>query len=136
MPLLADTGATDAQTFTVTSSNPDIVASIAQGPFWTLGVSYTDPSNSGDNFTGALVYQLFQKLTPNTVSEISNLTTDGYFAATGDYFNRIYANFVIQGGSPTPTGSEPNPPVNFANEDVQIGVHGNISIGDGEQGDS
>ncbi len=28
-------------------------------------------------------------------------------------------DFVIQGGSPTPTGSEPNPPANFANEDLQ-----------------
>jgi hypothetical protein len=37
IPLLANTGATTAQTFTVTSSNPDIAASIATGPFWTLG---------------------------------------------------------------------------------------------------
>ena len=90
IPLLADTGSTDAQTFTVTSSNPDIAASIASGPFWTLGVSYTDPTNSANNFTGTLTYQLFQNLTPNTVSEISNLTNNGYFVNTGKYFNRIY----------------------------------------------
>ena len=34
---------TDAQTYTVTSSNPNIAASIAKGPFWNVGVSYTDP---------------------------------------------------------------------------------------------
>ncbi len=119
LPLLAGTGATDAQTFTVTSSNPDIAASIATGPFWSLGVSYTDPTNSANSFTGTLTYQLFQGLTPNTVSEISNLTTDGYFANTGKYFNRIYAGFVAQGGSPTPTGYEPSPPVTFQNEDLQ-----------------
>ena len=45
VPLLANSGATDAQTFTVTSSNPDISASIAQGPFWTLGVSYSEPDD-------------------------------------------------------------------------------------------
>ena len=42
-PLLAARGPPTPQTFTVTSSNPDIAASIEQGPFWTLGVSYTDP---------------------------------------------------------------------------------------------
>jgi cyclophilin family peptidyl-prolyl cis-trans isomerase len=65
------------------------------------------------------VYQLFQNLTPNTVSEISTLTTTGQFASTYDYFNRVFAGFVIQGGSQTPSGSEPNPPAPFANEDLQ-----------------
>src|SRR5271163_2113100 len=86
IPLLAATNFTDAQNFTVTSSNPDIAASIASGPFWSLGVSYTDPENSGNNFTGTLTYQFFQNLTPNTVSEISNLTNNGYFVGTGKYF--------------------------------------------------
>src|ERR1700678_316800 len=74
IPLLAASGATDPQTFTVTSSNPDIAASIAQGPFWNVGVSYTDPTNAANSFTGTLTYQLFQNLTPNTVNEISKLT--------------------------------------------------------------
>jgi cyclophilin family peptidyl-prolyl cis-trans isomerase len=119
IPLLAATGATDPQTYTVTSSNPDIAASIAQGPFWNVGVSYTDPTNSANNFTGTLTYQLFQNLTPNTVSEISNLTNNGYYVNTGKFFNRIFAGFVVQGGSPTLNGSEPNPPVTFQNEDLQ-----------------
>src|SRR6516165_2318491 len=38
VPLLAKSGATDPQTFTVSSSNPDIPFSIAHGPFWTIGV--------------------------------------------------------------------------------------------------
>ena len=68
VPLLAASGATDPQTYTVTSSNPDIAASIAQGPFWTVGVSYTDPKTPANNFTGTLTFQLFQNFTPNTVS--------------------------------------------------------------------
>ena len=116
IPLLAASGATDPQTYTVTSSNPNVAASIAQGPFWTLGVAYTDPTNSANDFTGTLTYQLFSNLTPNTVSEISNLTNNGYYVNSGKYFNRIYAGFVVQGGSPTPDGSEPNPPVTFGNE--------------------
>ena len=119
IPLLAASGATDPQTYTVTSSNPNVAASIAQGPFWTLGVSYTDPNNSANDFTGSLTYQLFSNLTPNTVSEISNLTNNGYFVNSGKFFNRIFAGFVIQGGSPTPDGSEPNPPVTFGNEIAQ-----------------
>ncbi len=119
IPLLAATGATDPQTYTVTSSNPDVVASIAQGPFWNLGVSYTDPTNAANSFTGSLTYQLFQNLTPNTVSEISNLTNNGYYVNTGKFFNRIIAGFVVQGGSPTLTGQEPNPPVTFQNENLQ-----------------
>ncbi len=119
LPLLADSSQTDAQTYTVTSSNPDIAASIATGPFWNLGVSYTDPNNSANNFSGNLNFQLFQQLTPNTVTQISNLTNNGYYVNVGKYFNRVLQGFVVQGGSPTLTGSEPNPPVTFANEDVQ-----------------
>ncbi len=116
IPLLATSGATDDQTYTVTSSNPNIAATIAQGPFWTQSVSYTDPTNSANDFTGTLTYQLFSNLTPNTVNEISNLTNNGYYVNSGKYFNRVYAGFVVQGGSPTPNGSEPNPPVMFGNE--------------------
>jgi cyclophilin family peptidyl-prolyl cis-trans isomerase len=119
LPLLANTGATDAQTYTVTSSNPDVAASIATGPFWNVGVSYTDPANASNDFKGNLTFQLFQGLTPNTVSEISNLTNNGYYVNSGKYFSRIIAGFVVQGGAPNPDGSEPNPPVTFANENVQ-----------------
>ena len=105
VPLLADTGATNPQTFTVTSSNPDIAASIIQGQFWTLGVSYTDPATPANNFTGTLTFELFSDLTPNTVKMINQFTNDGYYVNTGKYFPRIVTNFggttfyVVQGGS-------------------------------------
>ena len=116
----------DPQTYTVTSSNPNIAVSIAQGPFWTLGVNYpgsTTPASSP--FTGTLTFQLFQNLTPTTVSEITNLTNNGDFVSTFKYFSRVITGFpnatsyVVQGGSPTPTGQESNPPVTFDNENVQ-----------------
>jgi cyclophilin family peptidyl-prolyl cis-trans isomerase len=119
LPLLANAGTTDAQTYTVTSSNPNISASVATGPFWNVGVSYTDPTNAANDFTGNLTFQLFQGLTPNTVSEISNLTNNGYYVNSGKFFSRIVSGFVVQGGSPTLNGLEPNPPVTFANENVQ-----------------
>ena len=85
MPL-DGSGTTDDQTFTVTmdSGNPDITASIPQQNFWTIDVQYTDPSNQNNDFTGPLTFQLFQTLTPNTVSEIEKFTTDGFYSAAGD----------------------------------------------------
>ena len=52
LPLLALSTTTDPQTFTVTSSQPDIVASIIQGQFWNVGVSYTDPVTPANSFSG------------------------------------------------------------------------------------
>jgi cyclophilin family peptidyl-prolyl cis-trans isomerase len=127
VPLLANTGATDPQTYTVTSSNPDITASVAQGPFWTLGVKYDDSSDAADSFTGSLTFQLFQNLTPNTVNMIEEFTNDGFYVNSGNSFPRIVSDFdsplttVIQGGAINNTGSgtsgQPNTP--FANENVQ-----------------
>jgi cyclophilin family peptidyl-prolyl cis-trans isomerase len=126
LPLVSGSTATtpDDQTYTITSSNPDIVASIAQGPFWSLGVNWpgsTSPESSP--FTGTLTFQLFQNLTPNTVSEITNLTNQ--YPTSFQYFSRVVGGFpnatdyVVQGGSPTLNGLEPTPPVSFANENLQ-----------------
>jgi cyclophilin family peptidyl-prolyl cis-trans isomerase len=129
VPLLADTTPTPQpnQTFTVTSSNPDIAASIIQGQFWTLGISYTDPNTPANSFTGDLTFQLFNDLTPNTVKMINEFTNDSYYVDTGKYFPRIVTNFgstgfyVVQGGSATLTGSgtsgQPGTP--FDNENLQ-----------------
>jgi cyclophilin family peptidyl-prolyl cis-trans isomerase len=126
--LLAQSTTTDPQTFSVTSSNPDIGATINQGPFWTVGVSYTDPNTSSNSFTGALTFQLFQTLTPNTVKMITQFTNDNYYVTTGKYFPRIVKNFrgtgniVVQGGSSTPDnsgGGSGQPGTPFPNENVQ-----------------
>jgi peptidyl-prolyl cis-trans isomerase B (cyclophilin B) len=127
VPLLANSSASDPQTFTVSSSNPDIAVSIAQGPFWTIDVANTDSSNPSDSFSGALTFQLFQNLTPNTVNMITQFTNDGFYTTSGVYFPRIVSNFdnpgvtVVQGGSTTQdgTGSSGQPNTPFANENVQ-----------------
>ena len=129
---LDGSGTTSAQTFTVTSSNPEIAASIVSGPFWTVNVQYTDPNNSANDFSGPLVFQLFNNagsttLTPNTVTHIQEFTNDGYYTSTGKYITRVATgfpgatDFVVQGGAPNPNGTgnsgQPNTP--FANENVQ-----------------
>lgn len=129
---LDGSGTTDNQTFQVTSSNPAIAASIVSGPIWTVDVSYTDTANPSSDFSGPLVFQLFnnandQTLTNSTVNMISQFTNDGFYVNTGYYFNRIVnltdtsGGVVVQGGSTTPTGSgssgQPNTP--FFNQNFQ-----------------
>ena len=124
---LNGSGTTDDQTFTITqiSGSPDIAASVAQGPFWTINAQYTDPTNSANDFSGPLTFQLFQSLTPNTVAEIQQFTNDGYY--NGKHFTRVANGFpgstddIVQGGAVNSDGSgnsgQPGTP--FLNENVQ-----------------
>ena len=98
-----------------------------QGSFWTLNVSYTDPTTPSNSFTGALTFQLFKALTPNTVNMITEFTTEGFYVNSGKYFPRIVSDFgspqttVVQGGSTNiyGTGSSGQPGTPYANENVQ-----------------
>ena len=45
-------GSGGPQTFTVTSSNPKIAASVAQGQFWNINVSHTSSGASDPSFNG------------------------------------------------------------------------------------
>jgi cyclophilin family peptidyl-prolyl cis-trans isomerase len=139
-PLLAASGFTHPQTFTVTSSNPDIVASIINGPFWTVSVNYAGMHP----FSGSMTFQLFQSTTVNgktvplatgTVQHIEEFTNDGYFTSptTGNVtptklFNRIAnltgsaGGFVAQGGGPHANdtgGTSGQPGTPFSNENFQ-----------------
>ncbi len=126
---LDGSGTTDAQNFTVTSSNPAIAAEVAQGQFWTLNVTYTDPSNAANDFSGPVTFQLFSNsnLTPNTASKIESFTNDGYYSNIGKSITRVATgfpgatDFVIQGGAPNSdgTGSSGQPGTPFPNENVQ-----------------
>ena len=87
--------------------------------------------------TGDITFQLFQNLAPNTVSEIEQFTTDGFYSAAGDpkngnkngiYIPRIAPDFpgltdyIIQGGATMSTntgGSSGEPGTPFQNENVQ-----------------
>jgi len=137
---------TDPQTFSITriGGSPDIVASIVQGPFWTINVSHIDPTTPSNDFSGPVVFQLFQSTTfggktvplaTNTVSHIEEFTNDNYYTTpTSDglsptkLFTRITnltccaSNFIAQGGAPSSIGtggasSQPNTP--FPNEQFQ-----------------
>jgi cyclophilin family peptidyl-prolyl cis-trans isomerase len=104
---------------------------VAQGPFWTLSISHQPASSSDVTINNeTMTFQLFQDLTPNTVSRIETLTNDGYFTKgfpttnpptpPGQYIPRITSvaspGFsVIQGGSSSLTSTNSSsgiPPIN------------------------
>lgn len=111
-------GATGPQTYTVTSSNPSVGATIAQGKFLTVGVSHSSSGAGDPSFTGALTYQLFDDLTPLTTSKIEQLVAQGFYTSptTGTNpstglpfpsknFHRVVPGFVVQAGSQSGNGA-------------------------------
>jgi cyclophilin family peptidyl-prolyl cis-trans isomerase len=118
-----DTTQGTSQTFTVTSDNPRIAATVASGPFWTLNVQHTASSPTDISFAGALVFQLFNDLTPMTVAQITNFTNSGFYS--GKFFSRVLngfpgpMDFVAQGGAVNPNGTGSTPFPNFPDEFVQ-----------------
>ena len=114
------------QTYTVTSSNPDIGATVAQGQFVTFNVSHTASSTPGDvSFNGPVTVQFFNDLTPITASKIEGFVNSSFY--NGQQLFRVASGFpdangyIIQGGSSTNTNSGVSglPGTPFANEIVQ-----------------
>jgi len=134
LPLLVGSNSTTSnQTFTATSSNPNIKVSVApqvssvapqtanQPQYWTITVSHS-PANSSDVTINneSMTFQLFGDLTPQTVARIatlSNIPSNNYYTSNfdggpGEYFARItsVANAgvsVLQGGSTSATSTAP-----------------------------
>ena len=114
-----DGGTVGSQTFTVSSTNTAIKATVAQGKFLTIGVSHTSSGATDPAFVGSLTFQLFEDLTPLTTSRIEQLVTEGFYTSptTGTpslptkNFHRIASGFpdatgfIVQGGSQSGNGS-------------------------------
>lgn len=86
-------------------------------------------TNTANNTTGDMTFQLFNDLTPKTVEQITNLVnTHKYDNLT---FHRIISNFMIQGGDPTGTGSGSANTVQFDdefNKDLQFTSSGLLAM--------
>lgn len=131
VPLEGGSGAD--QTFAVTSTNPNVRVSVARGNFWTIGVKHDSSGPNDPAFVGTLTFQLFEDLTPMTVSKIEQLINTGFYtsptepgtsggpALPSKNFHRIVEGFVAQGGSVTGngTGSVDAPGFPFPDEFVQ-----------------
>ena len=66
-----------------------------------------------DTSRGEIVCELFAKDAPNTVNNFVFLARDKFY--DGTEFHRVIANFMIQGGDPTASGSG-GPGYRFADE--------------------
>lgn len=135
-------GAGNNQTFTVTSSNPAIGASVAQGNFMTVNVTHASSGPTDPAFAGTLVFQLFEDLTPTTVSRIEQLVNQGFY--TGKNFHRIASGFpgandyIVQGGSVNGngTGDVNQPGFPFADEfNTQLAFTGEGQLAMANSGD-
>lgn len=88
--------------FNVTSSNPNVTATVLTGGrSLDLNVSGVDSNNVA--FSGDIVMRLFENLAPNTTARIIQLAQSGFY--NGLIFHRVISGFVAQGGDPTGTGS-------------------------------
>jgi len=103
-----------SQSFSVTSSNPDIKASVAKGQFWTINISHTAAAGQPNDvtFSGPVTFQLFQDLTPTTYAKFVSFITSGYYQnktihriASGFSGKGGPTDYVFQGGSPNGDGT-------------------------------
>ena len=114
-----------SQTYTVTSSNPDITASVAKGQFLTMNVSHQSSGAGDPAFSGNIVIQLFDDLVPMTSTKIEGFVNQGFYNNKNLF--RVANGFpdtngyIVQGGSPNNlnTGVSGLPGTPFANEIVQ-----------------
>ena len=109
----------------MTSSNPDITATVAQGQFLTMNVSHASSGAGDPAFSGNIVIQLFNDLVPTTSTMIEGFVNSGFYNNKNIF--RVASGFpdangyIVQGGSPNnlSTGVSGLPGTPFANELVQ-----------------
>src|SRR5580698_1148057 len=84
----------------------------AQPPKMTIDVAKTYVATI-DTSRGKIVVDLFPKDAPNTVNNFVFLAREKFY--DGTKFHRVIANFMVQGGDPTGSGSG-GPGYKFADE--------------------
>ncbi len=97
VPLTSTTsGVGQTVTYSVTSSNPDVVVEVLEGNT-SLELNVTGTDSTGAAFSGTMTIELFADMAPETVAQITSLVLSGFY--DGLSFYRIVPDFVIQGGA-------------------------------------
>ena len=113
----SDTGQTIS--YSAISSNSSIVATVMPSSNPTLVLDVSGVTGAVDTpFSGAMTFQLFQNLAPNTVANIENLVNSGEYKNNPAEFYRVLTEApdqLIQGGIEFP-GSNATPPSSIADE--------------------
>ncbi len=101
---LNGTDAGQTISYSVTSSNPDVTATILSGnPTLELNVSGT--TAGGNAFSGAITFQLFKNIAPQTVQGIIDQVNAGLYNGASFYRMETASTFqLIQGGIEKTTG--------------------------------
>ncbi len=111
IPIVTDDPDGDAVSYTVSTSNPGIMARVRSGDFhYKVAVhSDNDGTVSGEThpIDGDMEFQLFRNVTPETAATIAGYAQSGYYDNV--LFHRVIPDFVIQGGDPAGTGAGPSP---------------------------
>lgn len=90
-------------TYTVSSSNSSVVASLVQGGRTiAMDVSFR-PATGTTNVTGTIFIRLFEDKAPLTTARIIELIESGFY--NNLTFHRVINDFVAQGGDPDGDGS-------------------------------
>jgi len=110
-----------ALSYTVTSSNPSLVAaSVPQGNR-SMRISVAG--------YGDMVLELHEHLVPEVTQPIIDLAEDGFY--DGLIFHRVIDEFMIQGGNPAYTGGDPSAAADFDDRfhvDLQHNCPGVLSM--------
>jgi cyclophilin family peptidyl-prolyl cis-trans isomerase len=102
-----DADAADALTFTVTSSNANVVPTISPATNRSLRITVNHASSgaAGDVAIAneSMVIKLFEDKAPRTTARIIELANSGFY--NNKIFHRVIDNFMIQGGDPLGNGT-------------------------------
>ena len=111
IPLVTDDAEGDAVSYSVTSSNPGIMARVRSGDFHYKMTVHSDNDGTVQGGThpldGDMEFQMFRNVTPETAATIAGYAQAGYYDNV--LFHRVIPNFVIQGGDPAGTGAGASP---------------------------
>ena len=104
MPITASDPDGQPLHFAATVSNKKVTAVFAPSSNRSLLINVSGVDATNGVFTGNLVPQLFEDLTPLTTARIIDLVNTNFY--DGLIFHRVIQDFVAQGGDPTGTGTE------------------------------